>query len=357
MIWLQFILITFAFAAQSWAHEFTCSKVVQGMVPEIGNARYVVLNMSEQQPKIFEAQMDIINTAGRDVKFLVSVLSSLQPRLEKRLKELNKQDSVEIMSIQGQIPGSSWARDFSPVKVIDPHGQAKLVQFRYIGDEREADRIAQFLADKLNLPLQKINLALDPGIIMADEKGRVFVTDKAVEIAGYDFDNYPTLSSPTGGMDTSVPLIARDQKQVTQVLKEALHAKEIIWLKALPFEIERTGHIDLIAKIINGETAVVADSLIPEAKTILDEAARTLRAHGYTKIVRIMSASSHMEPGIFKSYANSLLLGKRILIPKFNQEADQQAKAAYESLGLTVEFVSGSSISIGGSVHCLTCQY
>ena len=150
---------------------------------------------------------------------------------------------------------ANWSRDFVPEVVIGADGRAKLVQFDYPRPESKASGAA--LASSLNLPLVQSEIRLDGGNILVDgARSRLLLTERTLR------DN-PDLT----------------RAKIEKSLKASLGVKEIVWMPELPGE--QTGHVDMFAKLLDGNTVLLARTRDPEKKKALDEAQTRLKAAGY----------------------------------------------------------------------------
>ncbi|MGZ3691989.1 MAG: agmatine deiminase family protein, partial [Pseudobdellovibrio sp.] len=64
-------------------------------------------------------------------------------------------------------------------------------------------------------------------------------------------------------------------------------------------------------------------------------------------------------PDSYRTYANSLIVGKTVFMPTYGLASDKQAQAVYEGLGYKVFGIPSNSMSddMHGSVHCQTMAY
>jgi len=110
----------------------------------------------------------------------------------------------------------------------------------------------------------------------------------------------------------------------------------------LPF-VDGIGHVDEHVSFIS-DKVIVTD--LPEYKDIL-------QGKGFTV---------HMLPkpsGPYETYANSLIMDGKVIVPVFGRPTDEQALAVYRSLGLKATGGSSNTLSNRGqgSLHCITMVY
>ena len=110
----------------------------------------------------------------------------------------------------------------------------------------------------------------------------------------------------------------------------------------LPF-VDGIGHIDEHVRFVS-EKVVVTD---------LKEYQDILQGKGFTV---------HMLPkpsGPYETYANSLIMDGKVIVPVFGRATDEQALAVYRGLGLKATGAPSNSLSNKGqgSLHCITMVY
>ncbi len=240
-----------------------------------------------------------------------------------------------------------WARDFSPIMTFDQKGQSKLFQFDYTDDPDFVRDDQTAIGKILNLKPQNINLRLEGGNLMSDEKGRLYISVAAIE----------KNTTPEGG-----PTQFEDIKKKFEVLfTQKMNASKVIWLPRLDPHIELTGHIDMYMRLLKNQQAVVASSPDPKINQTLDTIAKTLESNNYT--VHRLQINNKMKNrintnNVFPSYTNSVIVGDSILIPAYKVPEDKAALDLYKKLGYKViQIPSENAILLGGSLHCLTYLY
>ncbi|PIU17625.1 MAG: hypothetical protein COT18_13055 [Elusimicrobia bacterium CG08_land_8_20_14_0_20_59_10] len=199
-----------------------------------------------------------------------------------------------------------WARDGIPVPVIGKDNTLTVVDAVYgHGFEPDAE-----IARLFKTGLEKHRYYYEGGNFMANHTGACLMVNH--------------------GAHVKIP---------DEIFTGLYGCKEMI---RLPF-VDGIGHIDEHARFIS-EKVLVTD--IAQYKDVL-------QGKGFTV---------HMLPkpsGPYETYANSLLMNDKVIVPVFGRDTDKQALAVYESLGLKATGADSKSLSNNGqgSVHCITMTY
>lgn len=312
-------------------------KAARPLGPMTENARtgYVVLATPDYFQGIMSMHEIILARLPKDVKAIV-VFPGDNPYYQKFKADFDSKRFVAWKYVME----SPWTRDFLPEVVVDEAGKARMVQFSYYAERPLSEKFAGELAKGFELPLEKSKVRLEFGNFMADEQGRIFMSEKVI----------------------------KDNKEFTKAALEKeilarLRGTKMIWMPVIPGE--STGHVDIYAKYFGENTALVADSTDPAAKKAMNEGAARLAAAGF-RVIRVRNADlKDSARGRFYSYTNSLRVNKTIFMPVYYSKAydftqafkayDDAAAAAYEALGFKVVKVPAfDAIQFGGAVHCIT---
>lgn len=277
--------------------------------------------------------------------------------------------------VYGQAP-SVWIRDWFPLPVRNrTTGQWKFVQFlpQTTHGKKASDYVNAQLKQK-GFEVETVPVYLDLGNIISDRQ-RIFIS-KSSRLLAKNFQNF-----------------GFGEFGFKERIERALE-KEVVWLPEVPRE--PTGHADVFVTYLGGEQFVVADSRDPNRKAALEQTARIFQGLGYD-VIRILNAGEDLGE-ITLSYANSLVIGDRILVPVYgdyvkknpnfeakpetiwntllpllgshragnsewlnadqiNQvfEDDRAALDIFETLGFeVVPITMNKAVVLNGRVHCLT---
>ncbi|PIT99502.1 MAG: hypothetical protein COT74_10910 [Bdellovibrionales bacterium CG10_big_fil_rev_8_21_14_0_10_45_34] len=199
-----------------------------------------------------------------------------------------------------------WARDAYPFPVYLKNGRdIGLVSARYF---RQFEAYGS-LADAVQAPVVRSRLYLVGGNVLADEKGRCFSVGSA------------RLYNLNGAQ-----------------LKELYGCKTTT---ILPW-ITGIGDVDEVLKPLPNNVMLTTEK----------QYVHTLESLGYN--VTMLPKSTG-----YRTYANSLIIGKTVFMPSYSSEQDAAAVAVYEGLGYKVVPVESTGISDNwtGSIHCFTMAY
>jgi agmatine deiminase len=153
------------------------------------------------------------------------------------------------------------------------------------------------------------------------------------------------------------------RKEMTQALHRVFKFDKLIVTPHL--QEEATGHVDLLLKLVDAETALVTaagDSINTER---LAETASLLREETNARGIPYHVLELPFLPPyynwaiypIWRSYTNALTVNGRVLVPVYGERADEKALQIYQ-LALPhysiIPIDCRLAINGGGAVHCLT---
>lgn len=310
-------------------------KAARSMGPMTENARtgYIVLSSPDYFRGIMDMHEAILAKLPKEVKAIIIVPSENPYYARFKADFDSKRFIVWTYSLE-----SPWTRDFLPEVVVDEAGSARMVQFSYYSVRPKSEQFGAELAKGFGLPLDKSKVKLEFGNFIADEQGRIFMTEKVIQ----DNKDWPR------------------QKLEKEILSR-LRGTKMVWMPVIPGE--STGHIDIYAKYFGNNVVVVSDSKGAAMKKVMDEAAGKFKALGF-RVTRLANADLHENTRRTNSYTNSLRVNNTIFMPVYyNRQypepsfkaADEAAAAAYEGLGFkVVKIPAFDAIQFGGAVHCIT---
>lgn len=314
-------------------------KAARPLGPMTENARtgYVVLSTPDYFNGILKMHEAILARLPKDVKAII-VFPRENPYYQKFKADF---DSGRFTAWQYNLE-SPWTRDFLPEVVVDESGSARMVQFAYYPDRPRSEQFGGELAKGFGLTLEKSKVGLEFGNFIADEQGRIFMTEKVIA------DNK-----------------GWNKAALEKEILSKLRGSKMVWMPVIPGE--STGHIDIYAKYFGAGAVVVADSAHPAMKKALDAAAAKFAALGM-RVTRLKNAdfpAGTVGGATAYSYTNSLRVNDTIFMPAYYsaqyphtqpfKAADEAAAAAYAGLGFkVVKIPAFDAAQFGGAVHCLT---
>lgn len=314
-------------------------KAARPLGPMSENARtgYIVLSTPDYFYGILKMHEAILAKLPKDVKAIM-VFPRENPHYQKFKADF---DSKRFIAWTYTLE-SPWTRDFLPEVVVDETGSARMVQFSYYPDRPQSEAFGGELAKGFGLTLEKSKVGLEFGNFIADEQGRIFMTEKVIA-------------------DNKSWAKAALEKEILSKLR----GSKMVWMPVIPGE--STGHIDIYAKYFGGGAVVVADSIHPDMKKALDAAAAKFAALGM-RVTRLKNAdfpAGTISGVTAYSYTNSLRVNDTIFMPVYYtaqyghtqpfKATDEAAAAAYAGLGFkVVKIPAFDAVQFGGAVHCLT---
>ncbi|MBN1355955.1 agmatine deiminase family protein [bacterium] len=241
---------------------------------------------------------------------------------------------------------SVWMRDYGPFGIHLPGGTTGIVdsQYRRYQQRPLDDALPCCLAGFLGMNCYSINTAgtgsdwliLDGGNVMVDTTGILYMTR-----ATYNWNDYLT------------------EAEVHDAIMDyfGVHTIRVVDYVGYPdFPADGTGHIDMIAKLLDDHTVLVANAdSSPTFDPTLETIAADFAGWGLT-VIRVDCTYSGYT---WYTYTNSLIVNDSVLIPEYSSfpSLNTAAVSVYQAAmpGTTVVAInSDSSITSGGSIHCVT---
>lgn len=253
----------------------------------------------------------------------------------------------------------TWARDHGPITVVR-RGCPLLLDFRFDGwggkypaqlDDQISRKLHTLGAFEL-AAMASVDLVLEGGSIESDGEGTLLTTRRCL------------LSAGRGG---------RSQAELEGQLIALFGLERVLWLEHGQLEGDDTdSHIDTLARFTDPRTIAYqgcddrGDPHFAELQAMADELGRlrTLAGAPYRLVRLPWPRACHAAPGapgrrLPASYANFLIINGAVLVPTYDDPADERALASLaacfpgrEVVGIDCRTV----IEQGGSLHCLTMQ-
>ena len=269
---------------------------------------------------------------------------------------------------RAQIPGErvalfihasndSWARDHGPLSVIK-HGRVCLLDFEFNGwggkyPAGKDNRLTRALHEQGafgDTPLVSLPFVLEGGSIDSDGQGTILSTTTC-------------LLSPTRNPGF-------DQTAIENTLRDYLGIRRILWLQQGQLQGDDTdSHIDMLARFCNATTIAYSscedesDEHFLPLRAMKQELAafRTPAGNAYGLVPlpiprAIFNAQGQRLPA---SYANFLIINEAVLVPQYNDPADDIALTRLQSCFPKRDIIGINCLPIiqqYGSLHCLTMQ-
>ncbi len=278
-------------------------------VPDTANFGYVLMNAEENRTsEVADLRRLIAQNLPADVKLVI--LTHKDKEAETRTKYLQwipENQLIVATDTSNFVANGFWARDSFPVPVANSSmGDPRLISARYFRRFESADTIGGSVSGLVD----KIDQYFVGGNLLADEAGRCFVVDseRRYEMGETEFRNI------YGCNETHL----------------------------MPY-VAGIGDIDEVIKPLPGNRMLLTQ---PSYKSKLEDL-------GYS-VIMLPNV-----PNSYRTYANSLIVGKRVFMPVYRIDKDAEATQVYESLGYQVVPIKSNYLSdrLNGSVHCQTMAY
>ena len=252
----------------------------------------------------------------------------------------------------------TWARDHGPLTVLQ-QGQPRLLDFCFNGwgnkYPAQADNaITSRLAEQGcfgDIPVEPVDLVLEGGSIDSDGTGSLLTTRACL----LHPQRNPRLST----------------ERLTQQLCRRLGAQRLLWLQHGALEGDDTdGHIDMLARFTDRDSIVFQACDEPgyryhaELQAMQQELRefRTLDGKPYRLHALPWPSARRLADGtrLPASYANFLVINGAVLLPVYDDPADDTAAAVLQTCFPQREIIPVPCLPLirqFGSLHCLTMQF
>ncbi len=245
---------------------------------------------------------------------------------------------------------SVWIRDYGPNSMyVNDVDSLFITDWIYNRPRPADDLVPEVLADAVGVPMYETTTA--PWELV--HTGGNFCSDGL----GTGFSEYLVVDENSGST------IA----EIDTIMKKFMGIERYIKLPNLPYD--GIHHIDMHFKLLNEETLLVAEYPAGVADGPQIEANLATLMANYNsvfgtpyKVVRIPSppSTSGLYPdngGYYRTYTNSLILNKTVLVPTYREEYDttalriyREAMPGYRIIGINCE----ATIPASGAIHCIT---
>lgn len=252
----------------------------------------------------------------------------------------------------------TWARDHGPITVLDS-GQPKLLDFQFNGWGNKypatADNaITRELVQRGVLAaaaVESLDLVLEGGSIESDGAGTLLTTACC-------------LLNPQRNPELS-------RQQLEQRLCSLLGAERVLWLEHGELEGDDTdGHIDMLARFCPADTIVYQNctesgySAYHQLQCMQKELTqlRSTAGQPYQLVPLPWPQARYASDGkrLPASYANFLVINGAVLVPAYDDPADddaaQQLERCFPERDI-IQIPAAVLIQQYGSLHCLTMQF
>jgi len=255
------------------------------------------------------------------------------------------------------VSNDSWARDFGPITVTSD-GHPLLLDFTFNGwgNKYPADLDNQITRHLYmcgvfnNVRLNSLDFILEGGAIDTDGRGTLLTTRRC-------------LLAPTRNPQL-------DQAGIEAKLAEALGINHFLWLEHGELAGDDTdSHIDMLARFCNHSTIAFshcddpADQHFESLQAMFQELQQMQSQDGtpYDLVPLPIPQAKFDDHGqrLPASYANFLIINDAVLVPVYDDPADQIALERLQSCFPDLEIIAINCLPLikqYGSLHCVTMQ-
>lgn len=296
-------------------------------VPDDAEFRYVVLSGTANYHDE-EFQRNLSQNLPPTVDLIILSESGDEARISQLFSRWLPQNRFMVFTTPSEISNRTfWARDWFPFPVYkNTSGDVGLVSWNYDQHARDygqytperqkaANAFKKRFAENNGVSINFQEHYFVGGNLLADHDGVCFAVNSSRFYAANPED-----------------------------LKAAMGCSRVVLFP----HVSGIGDVDEVLKLLPNRIAV----------TPIREYKSTLEAQGYS-VVLLPGLTSNKSNGGAKNlgtYANTLILGRKIFMPSYNQASDVEAKRVYESLGYEVIMSDSTFLSFQtmGSLHCAT---
>ena len=236
-----------------------------------------------------------------------------------------------------------WSRDYGPVVVERPNGSRVLVDADYFEGERKADdQVPKLLGKMSGMAVFHIPARIEGGNLLSNGQGVCLTTTTLVD----------------RNTDRGI-----GQGNLKRLLHNFYGVRQTLFLE--PLWGESTGHVDMFCTFTSPQTVLVGQYDVQtdlQNAQILDRNAQKLAQLrtpvGQLRVIRLPMPPN--QDGVWRSYANSILINGTALVPVYPSvcpDLDQKALAIYkqELPGWNVVGIDATQlIERGGALHCIS---
>lgn len=257
---------------------------------------------------------------------------------------------------------SIWTRDYSGNTVYtDDVGERAIVDWIYNRPRPLDDAMPAAHAAEAGIPLYVTDsgtndLVNTGGNFMSDGLGNAFASELVLE------EN--SAGNPYG-------VSVKTETQIDGIMQEYMGISNYIKMPVLPYD--GIHHIDMHMKLLDEETLLVsryppgvADGPQIEANInyVLENFQSPFGTPYRVEWIDAPPSTSGAYPdtnGYYRTYSNSVIINKSILVPVYRPEVDEAALAMYQELmpgynivGIDVDNAAETLIASSGAIHCIT---
>lgn len=257
---------------------------------------------------------------------------------------------------------SIWIRDYAGNTIYsDDVGQRALTDWIYNRPRPLDNAMPSAHATHVGIPIYITNTGTNDlvntgGNYMSDGLGNAFASELILE---------------ENAVGNPYNVSAKTEEQIDNIMFNYMGIDNYIKMPTLPYD--EIHHIDMHMKLLDEETLLVsrypngvADG--PQIQANINYVLNNFTSHFGTPYdvywIDAPPSTSGSYPdtgGLYRTYSNSVIINKTILVPTYRPEVDAAALALYQQLmpgytvvGIDVDNAGENLISSLGAIHCIT---
>ena len=301
-----------------------------------------------------------VELAAAITRFEPLVITCYDEAHQRRIEQDLRSRGVPLEQVSFVLCPSNdvWARDHGPITVYQDGALPGLFDFTFNGWggkfdaelDNQINRRLHAAGVFGSIDCRRINWVLEGGSIDSDGQGSILTTRRCL-----------LAETRNPGMT---------EQHVEMQLRDRLGAQRILWLEHGALEGDDTdSHVDMLARFTDAATIVYqrcddpADQNYPELHAMEAELAelRTPKGQPYRLLALPWPKPAHAPDGhrLPLSYANFLIVNGAVIVPQYNDEADEKALAVLAEAMPEREIVGVPALPLivqHGSVHCVSMQ-
>lgn len=314
---------------------------------------------------IWSETMDAIEEVFVNVAHQISLrekvmISCNNKEHERHILELLEAKGTILNNVYSYIADSNdiWVRDHGPIAVLN-HGKLTLHDFQFNGwgNKYPADKDNQLTRNLINQQAFRANTSvqhnfvLEGGAIETDGMGTLLTTESCL----LSKERNPSLT----------------KQSITNKLREIFGVSRVLWLEHGHLDGDDTdGHIDTLARFTDPQTICYVqcndetDEHYLELKAMEKElrALRDIDGDAYNLVPLPWPKPQYADYDgrrLPLTYANFLIINNAVLVPTYNDSADDEAVITISECFPDRDIVSidcSALVQWYGSLHCMTMQ-
>lgn len=343
------------------------------MMPEYQDSEKVIISLDALTSYGMSVLVkEILDAGAKNVVVVAPRGANLNVQTSQAFRELRRLLSaaqlsrLEIIEHKKFGVATVWARDWAPLGALHADGSRLLLDFNYRLNGRPVDDHTPTILSESLPGYQRLSIPVynDGGNFMINDQGVCLMTSRTTD------DNAKSYHPDD-------MILGADQ--ISQYFLRFAGCKKVHIFPRIPYEF--TGHIDMWAKFLDNDT-VLAGSLDPaivaleknssnrkkaeQIRQYLEARRSDLESMGFN-VVSVPMPLPDFSREVFRSYTNSLFVGKTAIIPKYSSrqyldshlhsQYEAQISEAYTDAGFQVRMIESDQIIVhGGAIHCITMQ-